>query len=217
MAMPGQAAAVGRRPIPNLRWWIGGLLFASTVINYLDRQTLSLLAPFLKQEYHWSNTDYANLLIGFRVAYSIGQTVFGRVMDKVGTRRGLTMTVLGYSVISMCTAMASGFRSFATFRFLLGAGESANWPAATKAVSEWFPKRERGLATALFDSGSSIGGALSLSGFVDLLPVGVASCFYRPRGPGVGMAGDLAHGLPLAGRASTSLRGRTRNDPGRPK
>jgi ACS family hexuronate transporter-like MFS transporter len=161
MAMPGQAAAVGRRPIPNLRWWIGGLLFASTVINYLDRQTLSLLAPFLKQQYHWSNTDYANLLIGFRVAYSIGQTVFGRVMDKVGTRRGLTITVLGYSIISICTAMANGFRSFATFRFLLGAGESANWPAATKAVSEWFPKRERGLATALFDSGSSIGGALS--------------------------------------------------------
>jgi ACS family hexuronate transporter-like MFS transporter len=112
-------------------------------------------------EYHWSNTDYANLLIGFRVAYSIGQTVFGRVMDKVGTRRGLTITVLGYSVISMGTAMASGFRSFATFRFLLGAEESANWPAATKAVSEWFPKRERGLATALFDSGSSIGAALA--------------------------------------------------------
>src|SRR5882724_18501 len=160
MAMPGQAVAVGRRPIASLRWWIGGLLFASTVINYLDRQTLSLLAPFLKLQYHWTNTDYANLLIGFRVAYSIGQTVFGRLMDRLGTRRGLTATVLGYSIISMCTAMANGFRSFAAFRFLLGAGESANWPAATKAVSEWFPKRERGLATALFDSGSSIGGAI---------------------------------------------------------
>jgi MFS transporter, ACS family, hexuronate transporter len=82
-------------------------------------------------------------------------------MDKIGTRRGLTFTVIGYSIISMCTAMANGLRSFAVFRFLLGAGESANWPAATKAVSEWFPKRERGLATALFDSGSSIGGALA--------------------------------------------------------
>jgi ACS family hexuronate transporter-like MFS transporter len=161
MAKSGHAAAVGRSPIPNLRWWIGGILFASTVINYLDRQTLSLLAPFLKLQYHWTNTDYANLLIGFRVAYSIGQTVFGRVMDRVGTRKGLTFTVLGYSIISMCTAMANGFRSFAFFRFLLGAGESANWPAATKAVSEWFPKRERGLATAFFDSGSSIGGAIS--------------------------------------------------------
>ena len=161
MARPVKAAAAGRRPIANLRWWIGGLLFASTVINYLDRQTLSLLAPFLKQDYHWTNTDYANLLIGFRVAYSIGQTVFGRLMDRLGTRRGLSITVLGYSIVSMCTSLANGFYSFATFRFLLGAGESANWPAATKAVSEWFPKRERGLATALFDSGSSIGGAIS--------------------------------------------------------
>jgi ACS family hexuronate transporter-like MFS transporter len=161
MATTEQAVAVGRRPISHLRWWIGGLLFASTVINYLDRQTLSLLAPFLKQEYHWTNTDYANLLIGFRVAYSIGQTVFGRLMDRLGTRRGLSITVLAYSLTSMATSLARGFFSFAAFRFLLGAGESANWPAAAKAVSEWFPKRERGLATALFDSGSSIGGAIA--------------------------------------------------------
>lgn len=150
-----------RKTIPSLRWWIGGLLFASTVINYIDRQTLSLLAPYLKLEYHWTNSDYANLAIAFRVAYSIGQTVFGKVMDRVGTRRGLTLTVIWYSTISMLTSLASGLYSFATFRFLLGTGESANWPAATKAVSEWFPKRERALATALFDSGSSIGGAVA--------------------------------------------------------
>jgi len=150
-----------RRPIPSLRWWIGGVLFASTVINYIDRQTLSLLAPYLKLEYHWTNSDYANLAIAFRVAYSIGQSAFGRLMDRIGTRRGLTLTVIGYSVISMLTSLARGFNSFMTFRFLLGAGESANWPAATKAVSEWFPKRERALATALFDSGSSVGGALA--------------------------------------------------------
>ncbi|MGA2745053.1 MAG: MFS transporter [Candidatus Sulfotelmatobacter sp.] len=150
-----------RKPIRSLRWWIGGLLFASTVINYIDRQTLSLLSPYLKIEYHWTNSDYANIAIAFRVAYSIGQTVFGRTIDRVGTRRGLTLTVIWYSVVSMLTSLATGFYSFATFRFLLGAGESANWPAATKAVSEWFPKRERGLATALFDSGSSIGGAVA--------------------------------------------------------
>ena len=150
-----------RKPISSLRWWIGGLLFASTVINYIDRQTLSLLAPYLKLEHHWTNSDYANIAIAFRVAYSIGQTVFGRLMDRIGTRRGLTLTVIWYSVVSILTSLASGFRSFATFRFLLGAGESANWPAATKAVSEWFPKRERALATALFDSGSSIGGAVA--------------------------------------------------------
>ena len=149
------------RPIPSLRWWIGGLLFASTVINYIDRQTLSLLAPYLKVQYHWTNSDYANLAIAFRVAYTIGQSVFGRLMDRVGTRRGLTWTVIWYSLISMSTSLARGFYSFATFRFLLGTGESANWPAATKAVSEWFPTRERALATALFDSGSSIGGAVA--------------------------------------------------------
>ncbi len=150
-----------RRPIPSLRWWIGGLLFLSTVINYIDRQTLSLLAPYLKLEYHWTNSDYANIAIAFRVAYSIGQTVFGRLMDRLGTRRGLTLTVVWYSIVSMLTSLANGLYSFATFRFLLGAGESANWPAATKAVSEWFPKRERALATALFDTGSSMGGAIA--------------------------------------------------------
>ena len=159
--MPTTTNFSARRPISNLRWWIGGILFASTVINYLDRQTLSLLAPYLKLEYHWTNTDYANIVIGFRIAYSLGQTVFGRVMDRIGTRRGLSLTVVFYSVVSVLTSLASGFYSFAAFRFLLGAGESANWPAATKAVSEWFPKRERGLATALFDSGSSIGGAVA--------------------------------------------------------
>jgi ACS family hexuronate transporter-like MFS transporter len=153
--------ASASKPIPSLRWWIGGLLFASTVINYIDRQTLSLLSPYLKIQYHWTNSDYANLAIAFRVAYSIGQSVFGRMMDRVGTRRGLTITVICYSIISMLTSLARGFYSFATFRFLLGAGESANWPAATKAVSEWFPKRERALATALFDSGSSIGAAVA--------------------------------------------------------
>lgn len=158
-SMP-QTETIPRR-IPSLRWWIGALLFASTVINYIDRQTLSLLAPYLKIQYHWTNSDYANLAIAFRVAYSIGQSLFGRLMDRVGTRRGLTLTVIFYSMVSMATSFARGFYSFATFRFLLGAGESANWPAATKAVSEWFPKRERALATAFFDSGSSIGGAVA--------------------------------------------------------
>jgi MFS transporter, ACS family, hexuronate transporter len=149
------------RPIRNLRWWIGGLLFASTVINYIDRQTLAVLSPYLKEMYHWTNSDYANLLIGFRITYTLGQSLCGRFMDRVGTRRGLTLSVLFYSIVSISTSLARGFYSFATFRFLLGAGESANWPGATKAVSEWFPKQERAFATAFFDSGSSIGGAVA--------------------------------------------------------
>jgi len=149
------------RTISSLRWWICALLFASTVINYIDRQSLSLLAPFLKSQYKWTNTDYANIVIAFRVSYSIGQTLFGRLMDRIGTRRGLSLTVAFYSIVSMLSPVARGLKSFAGMRFLLGAGESANWPAATKAVSEWFPKQERGLATAFFDSGSSIGGAIA--------------------------------------------------------
>src|SRR5579863_8419575 len=161
MASTPVPAQFQSRKIRNLRWWIGGLLFASTVINYIDRQALSLLAPYLKHDYHWSNTDYANLVIAFRVAYSIGQTVNGRLMDRIGTKGGLTLTVLWYSIVSVLTPLARGLYSFMGFRFFLGLGESGNWPGATKAVSEWFPKHERGLATALLDSGSSIGGAIA--------------------------------------------------------
>lgn len=145
----------------RLRWYIGGLLFLSTVINYIDRQTLSVLAPYIKDEFQWSNTDFAMLIIAFRIAYAGGQTISGRLLDRVGTRLGLTVSVAFYSVAAMATSLATGFRSLAMFRFLLGLGESANWPGATKAVSEWFPRKESGWAVALFDSGSSIGGAVA--------------------------------------------------------
>jgi len=177
MATTINGARTSARPISNLRWWIGGLLFASTVINYLDRQTLSVLAPYLKQQYQWNNQDFATIVIAFRVAYSVGQTVSGRLIDRIGTRKGLTITVIWYSIAAMLTSLAGGLRSFAFFRFLLGAGESANWPAATKAVAEWFPKKERGWAVALFDSGSSIGGAIA-----PLLVIGLYKYFggWRP-------------------------------------
>lgn len=149
------------RVIKNLRWWVGGLLFASTVINYIDRQTLNVLAPYLKKEFAWTNSDFALIVISFRAAYALLQTVAGRVLDRIGTRRGLMLSVAWYSVAAMLTSLATGLRSFAGFRFLLGSGEAANWPGATKAVSEWFPKHERGLAVALFDSGSAIGGAIA--------------------------------------------------------
>ncbi len=137
------------------------MLFASTVINYIDRQTLSVLAPFLKSEYHWTNSDFALLIISFRVAYAVMPTVAGRLLDRLGTRRGLLISVTWYSIAAMMTAAAQGLRSFMVFRFLLGTGEAANWPGATKAVAEWFPKTERGWAVALFDSGSAIGAAIA--------------------------------------------------------
>lgn len=150
-----------RNRIPGLRWWIATLLFASAVINYTDRQTLSLLAPFLKVRYRWNNTDYANIIVAFRLAYAIGQALFGRLIDRLGTKRGLSLTVLWYSIVSILTPVARGLYGFIGIRFLLGAAESANWPGATKAVSEWFPRQERALAAAFFDSGSSIGAAIA--------------------------------------------------------
>jgi ACS family hexuronate transporter-like MFS transporter len=143
------------------RWWIGGLLFASTVINYLDRQTLSVLAPYLKTEFHWSNEKFALVIIAFRLAYTLFQALSGRWLDRFGTRNALSLSVLWYSTAAMLTSLAVGFRSFCGFRFLLGAGEAGNWPGATKAVSEWFPRSERGWAVALFDSGSSVGAAIA--------------------------------------------------------
>lgn len=143
------------------RWSIAGLLFASTAINYIDRQTLSVLAPYLKTEFSWNNSDFAVIVIAFRAAYAIFQAVSGRVLDKLGTKRGLSLAVLWYSMAAFATSLATGLRSFAALRFLLGAGEAANWPGAAKAVSEWFPESERGLAVAIYDSGSAVGGAIA--------------------------------------------------------
>src|SRR5258707_4889475 len=149
------------RHLRHLRWYIGALLFLSTVINYIDRQTLSVMAPVLKTEFRWTNSDFALVVIAFRVAYSLGQTASGRWLDRIGTRTGLSVAVAFYSASAMLSSFGSGLRSFAAFRFLLGLGESANWPGATKAVAQWFPRRESGWAVALFDSGSSIGAALA--------------------------------------------------------
>ena len=112
MSTAGETTSTSRRPIKHLRWWIGGLLFASTVINYIDRQTFSVLGPYLKIEYHWNNEQFALIIIAFCVAYSIGQTVSGQVIDRVGTRKGLTVTVIWYSTAAMLTSLAVGLRSF---------------------------------------------------------------------------------------------------------
>src|SRR5579864_2551417 len=104
-----------RRTVANLRWWIGALLFASTVINYIDRQTLNVLAPILKQDYHWTNTDFATVLMAFRIAYAIMQSVSGRLLDWLGTRRGLTISVAFYSTVAMLTSLVRGIADFRMF------------------------------------------------------------------------------------------------------
>src|SRR5215472_8124904 len=110
---------MAKPPIRGLRWYIGGLLFLSTVINYIDRQTLSVLAPDIKREFGWNNQTFALLVISFRVAYALGQTACGRFLDAVGTRKGLSLTVAFYSISAMLASTASGLRSLCTFRFLL--------------------------------------------------------------------------------------------------
>ena len=189
--------------VRNLRWWIGGLLFASTVINYIDRQTLNVLAPYLKAEYHWSNSDFALIVIGFRLSYAVVQLIGGRLVDVFGTRRGLALAVAWYSTMAMLTSLAHGLASFCAFRFLLGAGEAANWPGATKAVSEWFPARERGLAVALFDSGSAIGGGCGpVASRVALSHIRhLASRIPDHRRARIPLAGRVDGGLSPTGRA----------------
>lgn len=149
------------QPIRQLRWWIAGALFLSTVINYLDRQTLSVLAPYIKAEFHWNNQMFAWMIIAFRLAYAIGQSVSGRLLDRIGLRRALPLAVGFYSCAAIATSLTTGFGSLAICRFCLGAGESANWPGAAKTVAEWFPRRESGWAVAIFDSGSALGGAIA--------------------------------------------------------
>src|SRR6266705_603309 len=149
------------RSIPRLLWWIGGMLFAMTVINYIDRQTINVLAPILKKERQWTNSDFAWILISFRVGYTIMQSINGRLLDRFGTRLGLTVSVTFYSVVQMLTSTVKGLAGLCGFRFLLACGEAANNPGSTKAVSEWFPAKERAWAVALFDSGSSIGAAVA--------------------------------------------------------
>src|SRR5439155_19979350 len=121
-------AAPSPRPIPYLRWWIGGLLFAMTVINYIDRQTINVLAPILKGENRWTNSQFALLLSSFRVAYTLMQSVNGRLLDRFGTRLGLTVSVTFYSLVQMLTSTVRGLGSFCSFRSLLACGEASNNP-----------------------------------------------------------------------------------------
>ncbi len=149
------------KPIKHLRWWVVWTLFCSTVINYIDRQTLSVLAPVITKEFHFSHTDYSHIVSAFQVAYAGMWLVGGVLIDIVGTRLGLALAMVWWSMASMLPAVANSVFTFSLFRFLLGIGEGANWPGASKTVAEWFPARERGLAVGIFDSGSSVGGAIA--------------------------------------------------------
>jgi ACS family hexuronate transporter-like MFS transporter len=147
--------------MPHLRWWIAGLLFLATVINYVDRQCLSVLAPVLRDEFGMTNADYSRIVSAFMLAYLIMQTGSGRLMDWLGTKAGFAVCILWWSAAAMLHAAARSAVQLGLFRFLLGLGEAGNWPGAVKAVSEWFPARERAFAIGLFNSGSTVGATVA--------------------------------------------------------
>jgi len=135
--------------------------FCATVINYLDRQTLSVSAPVLRERFHMSNTEYSYVLFAFLLAYTIMNGVSGTLIDRIGTRLGYAACVAWWSTAAVLHALARGPLSLGFFRFLLGMGEAGNWPAGVKVVAEWFPERERALASGVFNSGAAVGAILA--------------------------------------------------------
>lgn len=147
--------------IGNYRWRIVVLLFFATTINYIDRQVLGILAPQLTLEFGWSESDYGFIIMAFQAAYAIGLISMGTLLDRIGTRLGFIIAMSLWSLAGMAHAAGSSVFSFAVARFSLGIGQSANFPAAIKTVAEWFPKKERALATGIFNSGPNIGAILT--------------------------------------------------------
>jgi ACS family hexuronate transporter-like MFS transporter len=147
--------------VGKTRWWIVWTLFFSTVTNYISRQSFSVLSPLITAQYHLTHTDLAKIIGSFQISYAITWLIGGIVLDAVGSRVGLAIAAIWWSVMNILTGLASSVFGFAFFRFMLGIGEGFNWPGASKVVAEWFPSEERSLAVAIFDSGSSVGGALA--------------------------------------------------------
>jgi len=147
--------------LPGLRWWIVALLFGAAVLNYVDRQTLSALAPTIQQDLSMDDRAYSNVVNIFLIAYTIAYLASGRIADKMGTRASMVLFVAWWSVANMLTAAARGVTSLSAYRFLLGLGEAGVWPAASKAVSEWFPAKERALAIGFYTMGATIGATVA--------------------------------------------------------
>jgi len=143
------------------RWGIIGLVFLATVINYLDRQTLSVAAPVITEEFQMSNVSYSRVVFAFMLAYTIMNGISGPMLDRIGTKLGYAVCIAWWSAAAMLHSLSRGPLSLGVFRFLLGMGEAGNWPAAVKVVAEWFPVRERALASGIFNSGSSIGALIA--------------------------------------------------------
>ena len=151
--------------IKGLRWWIVGLIGLSTVINYIDRSAINIMWPYIYKEFGIADADNKNALAlittFFMIAYAIGQTATGKMMDAIGTRLGMMVSIAGWSVSIALHAVARSLVSFNVFRFMLGISEAGNWPGATKSNAEWFPARERGIAQGIFGAGASLGSVVA--------------------------------------------------------
>jgi MFS transporter, ACS family, hexuronate transporter len=151
-----QQSGVGR-----YRWVICALLFAATSINYVDRQIIGVLKPTLQLEFGWTESSYGDVVFWFQAAYALGYVGFGRVMDKIGARLGYAAVVALWTAAHIAHALVSSIGGFIAVRFALGLGESGNFPAGLKAIAEWFPKRERALATGIFVAGTNVGAIIT--------------------------------------------------------
>ncbi len=145
----------------NYRWIVCALLFFATTINYIDRQIIGLLKPTLEEEFSWSETDYGTIVMAFNTAYALGLLLFGRVVDKIGTRLGYAISAFFWSVAAMMHALVTSTLGFGFVRGFLGLSEAGNFPSAIRAVAEWFPKKERAFATGIFNSGANIGAVVA--------------------------------------------------------
>lgn len=145
----------------NLRWVMLAMTFFATVINYLDRQTLSVMAPVLLDRFHISAGTYSQIITAFMLAYTIMNGISGPLLDRLGSRIGYSLTIAFWSAAEILTAAATGAMSLGIYRFLLGIGEAGNYPAGVKVIGEWFPPQERSLASGIFNSGAAIGAMLA--------------------------------------------------------
>ncbi|WET50846.1 MFS transporter [Chryseobacterium indologenes] len=145
----------------NIRWWMLSLVFLATTINYLDRQVMGLLKPVLEKEFSWDEKDYSYIVMAFTTTYAIGYMAMGRFIDKVGTKIGYAVSLIVWSLASIGHGFVKSTIGFIIARSTLGISEAGNFPAAIKSVAEWFPKKERALATGIFNSGATVGAILA--------------------------------------------------------
>ncbi|WES99540.1 MFS transporter [Chryseobacterium arthrosphaerae] len=145
----------------NIRWWMLSLVFLATTINYLDRQVMGLLKPVLEKEFSWDEKDYSYIVMAFTTTYAIGYMAMGRFIDKVGTKIGYAVSLIVWSLASIGHGLVKSTIGFIIARSTLGISEAGNFPAAIKSVAEWFPKKERALATGIFNSGATMGAILA--------------------------------------------------------